>query len=63
MDVYIRKLYNGRYYVISGRPENQGNSSVVEECYTRRQAERYARKNGYDLVIKSRSTKQYKEAA
>ena len=63
MEAYIRKLHNEHYYVISGRPENHENNKIVEECNTRRQAVRHAIKKGYDLVIKSRSPKYYKEAA
>jgi hypothetical protein len=63
MEAYIRKLCNGHYYVISGRPEDHENNKLVEGCNTRRQAIRHANKKGYDLVIKSRSPKYCKEAA
>jgi len=63
MEAYIRKLHNGRYYIISGRPENHEGNTVVEDCNTRRQAVRYANKLGYDLVIRSRAPKYNKEAA
>jgi len=63
MQVYIRKLYNGHYYLISGRPENHRNNTIVEEFYTRRQAIRHAAKSGYDLIIQTRTPISLKEAA
>jgi len=54
MQAYIRKLHNGRYYIISGTPENHHNNTTsLGEFYTRRQAMRHADKMGYDLVIRS----------
>jgi len=54
MDAYVRKLYNNRYYLISGIPENHRNNKTIEEFYTRRQAIRYAVSKGYNLIIRSR---------
>ena len=55
MKAYIRKMYNGRYCIISGIPENHKDNKIVEQLYTRRQAIRYAANNGYELVILSRN--------
>jgi len=53
MSAYIRKLYNKRYYIISGIPENhKGNTTILGEFHTRRQALRHATTKGYDLIIK-----------
>jgi hypothetical protein len=59
MEAYIRKLYDGRYYIIAGIPENHrsNNKSLGEFC-TRRQAIRHAISNGFNLIIRSRSSQQ-----
>lgn len=56
MDAYIRKLYNGFYYIVEGRPEDKHSSRVVDMPYnTRRQAMRYAKRDGYNVVIQGKS--------
>jgi uncharacterized protein with PIN domain len=51
MQAYIRKLNGGCYYVILGLPKNHANNTVLDEVfYTRRMAERYIKKHGYDYV-------------
>ena len=54
---YIRKMNRGHYFIIEGRPENHSNNTVVEECYTRLQAIRFAKRMGYDLIIKGNTAK------
>jgi hypothetical protein len=56
MKAYVRKMYNNRYCIISGMPENHQDNTMAttEQFYTRRQAMRYAAKNGYELVILGR---------
>ena len=56
MKAYVRKIYNNRYCIISGMPENHRENKIAtaEQFYTRRQAMRYAAKNGYELVIRGR---------
>jgi len=56
MQAYVRKLYNGHYFLIQGIPEKQHeNATSLGEFSTRRQAMRYAAKNGYDLIIRSKT--------
>jgi len=55
MKTYIRKMHNNRFCLISGIPENHSCNSIVEQFYTRRQAIRYAGRNGYELVIRGRN--------
>jgi len=53
MEAYVRKLYNGHYYLIKGNPENhKQNTQSLGEFITRRQAIRHCKKLGYDLIIK-----------
>jgi len=55
MEAYVRKLYNGHYYLIKGNPENhKQNTQSLGEFITRRQAIRHCKKLGYDLIIKSK---------
>jgi len=63
MNAYVRKFYNNHYYLISGLPENHVNNDIIEEFSTRRQAIRFAKKNGYDLIIQNRDSTPVKEAA
>ena len=59
MKAYIRKLnrLRDRYYIILGAPENHlSNTALEEEFYTRRMAERYIKKHGYELVKRTPGT-------
>jgi len=56
MEVYVRKLYNNRYYIISGVPENHQNNTIFGEFNTRRQAIRYVVRNGYELIVRNRKS-------
>ena len=50
MKAYIRKL-NGDFYIILGVPENHATKTVLDEPFnTRRTAERYLVKQGYEQV-------------
>jgi hypothetical protein len=55
MQAYVRKLYRGNYYIVEGNPDDPNNFKVIDRPYgTRRQALRYAKKDGYDIVIRNR---------
>lgn len=59
MDAYIRKMYNGFYYIIEGRPEDKENSRLIDmPCNTRLQAMRYAKRDGYNVIINNRMPKE-----
>ena len=56
MEAFVRKLYNGRYYVIEGSPDQfNDKSKVVGEYSTRREAIRNGKREGYDIVIRNRA--------
>jgi hypothetical protein len=57
MDAHIRKLYNGRFYVIAGHPSDKltEDSIILGDYNTRRQALRYAKKDGHEIIIRNRS--------
>ena len=60
MDAYIRKIrknqFKTRFQILSGTPESHKTNSVVGECNTRRQALRYAVRDGYRVIIRNKST-------
>jgi len=57
MDAHIRKMYNGRFYVIAGHPNDKltEDSIVLGDYNTRRQALRYAKRDGHEIIIRNRS--------
>jgi len=63
MQAYIRKQKNGRFRIFLGAPENhKSNDYVVDPFLTRRQAMRYAKKKGYDIIVKDRYDTARKES-
>jgi hypothetical protein len=56
MKAYIRKLNGDRFYIILGSPENHETNTVLDEPFnTRRTAERYLIKHGYEQVKRGAS--------
>jgi len=56
MEAFVRKLYNGRHYVIAGNPDEfSENSKIVGEYGTRREAIRNGKREGYNIVIRNRA--------
>ena len=53
LKAYIRKLnqLSDIYYIVLGTPDNHTNNTVLdEEFYTRRMAERFIKRHGYELI-------------
>ena len=57
MDAYVRKLHDGHYYLIEGLPENHKTNMIsLGRFSTRRQALRYAKAHGHEVIIKDRES-------
>ena len=59
MKAYVRKLdrLSNRISVVIGPPDNHANNTIVDQYFiTRRQAIRYIKKHGYELVIKKKAS-------
>ena len=57
MNTYIRKLKDGFYYLIKGLPENhKSNLNYISRFHTRYMAMKYAKENGYKVIIKNHRT-------
>ena len=53
----MRKLHDGHFYLIEGLPENHSSNLIsLGRFSTRRQALRYAKAHGYDVVVKERES-------
>lgn len=56
MEAYIRSVRDGRFCLIEGHPDKQKNEvNIIEVFTTRRQAMRYAKAYGYNVIIKDKS--------
>jgi len=57
MQAFVKRLYNGRYYVIEGKREDLSESSkIVAEGSTRREAIRHGKSAGYEITISNRAS-------
>lgn len=59
---FVRRLYDGAYYLIAGVPEDVQNIKLVSRHGTRREAIRHGKRDGYDIIIKNRAAEQDKKS-
>ena len=54
MQTYVRRINDFHFGLYSGDPKTHKSNELVKVLCTRRQAIRYAKKNGYDILIRGR---------